>query len=1029
MAWNISAGAIRNPIPPILLILALVFAGWQAYNRLPINQLPNVDFGGFTITVAQPGAAPVEMETQITQRIESALTAVEGVKRVNSTISPGVSQTTVEMEGETDLARAVDDARDAINRIRAELPADISEPVITRIEAASQPIGYYAVEGQGMTPQDISWFIDNDLQRELLAVPGVSQVQRMGGVDREIRVELDPGRMLAYGVSADQINSQLRALNADLPGGQAQVGGQAQSIRTLGGAQTVRELADTRITTSDGSTVRLADLGTVTDSASDLQSISRYNGQPVVGFLVLRTRGASEVQVFDRMDERIREIETSHPHLEITEIGSTVEFIRGMHESSIHALIEGALLACLVVFLILRDWRATLIAAAAIPLSILPTFAAIEILGFTLNMVTLIALALVTGVLVDDAIVEIENIVRHMRMGKRAYPAALEAADEIGLAVVATTFSIIAVFVPVSFMSGGMGVFFREFGLTVAIAAFFSLIVARLITPMMAAFFLSDKGNEHEAKPGTLTLAYRDILSWSIRNPWKTIGAGLGVFVVSLGLAMTVPAVVIPRFDSGMIQVRVEIPPGTPVLEADRMLQQMSTRIRQSTPEVEGVFTSMSGADGSAPDASIFIQLTDREERDRSAYAIQQTLRPALSEFPDYRSQFIQDQGGQTGSDITVQFVGQDPARVNAAAERLAAAMTDLPELTDVRASSAVRRPEIQVRPRHADMARLGVTSAGLASAVRIATSGDAEQNLPKFDLADRQIPIRTTLRPDNRTDLSVINSLPVQSSLGAPVRLDAVADVSFSLGEATIERRDRERAVTVGANVVPGVQLSEAQAAVFDLTEAKEPGQGVRLAAGGQTEDFAEMTAAFGTAMLWGVILIYIVLVLLFKDFFQPITIMTALPLSLGGAFIGLIVADQPLSLFAFIGLLMLMGLVTKNSILLVDFAVERMHHGMSRNAALMEAGMQRARPIIMTTFAMSGGMLPAALGWGVDGTLRQGMGAAVIGGLMLSTLLSLVFVPAMFVLIDRLERWVQGFLPKPQAHEEDDAVRTPAE
>lgn len=462
MAWNISAGSIRNPIPPIVLILALLFAGWTAYGRLPINQLPNVDFGGFTVTVAQVGASPVEMEPQITQRIESALTAVEGVKRVNSTISPGVSVTTVEMESSTDLARAVDDARDAINRIRSELPADISEPVITRIEAASQPIGYYAIEGQGMTPQDISWFIDNDLQRELLAVPGVSQVQRMGGVDREIRVELDPARMLSYGVTADQVSSQLRALNIDLPGGQAQIAGQAQSIRTLGSAQSVDDLANMRIMAADGRAVRLADLGTVTDAASDLQSVSRYNGQPVVGFLVLRSRGASEVQVFDRMSERIARIESENPQIHITEIGSTVDFIRGMHESSVHALIEGALLACVVVFLILKDWRATLIAAAAIPLSIMPTFAAIEVLGFTLNMVTLIALALVTGVLVDDAIVEIENIVRHMRMGKSAYSAALEAADEIGLAVVATTFSIIAVFVPVSFMEGGMGVFFRN---------------------------------------------------------------------------------------------------------------------------------------------------------------------------------------------------------------------------------------------------------------------------------------------------------------------------------------------------------------------------------------------------------------------------------------------------------------------------------------------------------------------------------------------------------------------------------------
>lgn len=1026
MALNISAGAIRNPILPTILMMALVFAGLTAYGRLPINQLPNVDFGGITITVVQPGAAPVEMETQITQRIEAALTAVEGVERIESTITPGVSTTRIEMANETDLGRAVDDARDAINRIRSELPADINEPVITRREAAAQPIGYYAVEGDGMSPQDISWFIDNDLQRELLTVNGVSQVQRLGGVNREIRVELDPARMLAYGISADQINTQLRALNADLPGGEAQVGGQAQSIRTLGGAESVEELADLRVTASDGSSVRIGDLGVVTDSASDMQSIARYNGQPVVGFMVLRTRGASEVQVFDSMRERLQEVELAHPNIHIREIATTVDFIRGMHESSIHALIEGALLACLVVFLILGDLRATLIAATAIPLSILPTFAGMELLGFTLNMVTLIALALVTGVLVDDAIVEIENIVRHMRMGKSAYRAALEAADEIGLAVVATTATIIAVFVPVSFMSGRMGVFFKEFGLTVAIAAFFSLVIARLVTPVLSAFFLANKGHE-EKPPGLITGIYTDVLRFAISSPWKTVGMGLGVFAASLALAMTVPAVVIPRIDNDMIQARIEIPPGTPLLEADHVLQDMGARMRQQVPEVRGVFSSMNGADGSAPEATIYIQLADRKQRSRSAYAIQQELRPIFLSFPDYRSAFMQDNGPSRGSDITVQLVGQDPTAVNHAAEQLSAAMGRLDTLADVRASSALRRPELQVLPRHEDMARLGVTARSLASAVRIATSGDVEQNLPKFDLADRQIPIRTTLRPDQRSDLDAIRSLPVQSSFGAPVRLDAVADVQFSLGEAAIERRDRERAVTVGANVVPGVQLSVAQNQVFALPEARNPPAGAHLVVGGQTEDFADMTESFGTAMLWGVILIYGVLVLLFRDFFQPITIMTALPLSIGGAFIGLIIANQPLSLFAFIGLLMLMGLVTKNSILLVDFAVERMHAGMSRNDALMEAGLKRARPIIMTTFAMSAGMVPAAAGWGVDGSLRQGMGAAVIGGLMLSTLLSLIFVPAMFVLIDRLERWVRKFLPATHAH--DEPAPTPAE
>ncbi|MBI1250724.1 MAG: MMPL family transporter [Alphaproteobacteria bacterium] len=1004
MAMNISAGAIRNPIPPIVLILALVFAGLTAYFRLPVNQLPNIEFGAFQVTVAQPGASPEDMETTIAQRVEAALSVVEGVKRATTNITSGVSTTFVELESNADLGRAVDDARDALQRIRQDLPGDITEPVITRLEAAAEPVAYFAVERSGDTPQDISWFIDNELQRELLSVPGVSQLQRLGGVDREIRVEIDPARLNAYGVSADQVSAQLRALNADLPGGQAEVGGQAQSIRTLGGAVSVEELAETRIRTADGGAVRLADLGVVRDSASELSSISRYNGQPVVGFLILRAKGSSEVDVFDAIEAKLEAMKEADERLEFRLIGTPVEFVKGMHESSLAALFEGALLACLVVFFILRDWRATIIAAMAIPLSVIPTFAAIEPLDFTLNMITLIALALVSGVLVDDAIVEIENIVRHMRMGKGPYEAALEAADEIGLAVVATTATIIAVFVPVSFMTGEMGQFFKEFGLTVAIAAFFSLLVARLITPMLAAFFL--KPHTHEEKPGLLTDTYRAILGWAIRRPWVTVMSGVAVFALSLVMAMQVPFVTIPRLDNGTVRANVEVPPGTPLLEADRVFQAMALRLSDRV-EVEGIYTDVNGSDGAATSGLIYIQLVPRDERRLSSYEIQQQMRPVLAEFPDYRSSFINFQGGESGADITVQFVGQDPAAVNRAADALVASMRNVSSLADVRSSAAMQRPEIVIHPRNEDAARLGVSSANIASAVRIATSGDVDQNLAKFDLADRQVPIRVLIRPDQRTDLGALRALPVQSSNGAPVRLDAVADVDFALGQAAIERRDRERAVTVSANVTSGV-LSESQRAVLSLPEARSPPPGVRLVPSGDTENAQEMFQNFGTAMLWGIILIYGVLVLLFRDFFQPITIMTALPLSIGGAFAGLMLTNQPLSLFALIGLLMLMGLVTKNSILLVDFAVEQMHAGVSRNKALMDAGMKRSRPIIMTTLAMSGGMIPAAAGWGVDGSLRQGMGVAVIGGLLLSTLLSLVFVPAMFVLIDRLERTI---------------------
>jgi HAE1 family hydrophobic/amphiphilic exporter-1 len=1004
MALNISAGAIRNPIPPIVLILALVFAGITAYFRLPINQLPDIQFPAVIVTVSQPGAAPAEMETQITQRVESALTGVDGVKRIVSTVTPGLSTTLVELELNTDLGQAVDDARDAITRIRADLPADIQEPIIQRDNSVEEALAYFAVEGDGMSAAELSWFVDNTVARALMTAEGVSGVVRTGGVDREIRVELDPARLTAYGLSADSVSRQLARQNADLPGGEASVGGQAQSIRTLGGATTVEGLSDTRIVTPSGTSVRLMDLGIVSDGASDLASVSRYNGQPAVTFQVQRAKGSSEVDAYDAMDAEVARIQAAHPEVRLRLIGTPVDFIRGMHKSSVAALIEGALLAVLVVFIFLRDWRATVIAGFAIPLSIFPTFAMMEPMGFTLNMITLIALALVAGVLVDDAIVEIENISRHIAMGKTPYQAALEAADEIGLAVVATSATIIAVFLPVSFMSGVSGQFFKEFGITVAMATFFSLLVARLITPMMAAFFLKPHGHA-EKPPGPIMLTYKGALQFSVRRPIVTVAIGLGLFAGSLGLAMLVPFTFLPRLDNGTIQMQVEAPPGTQLLEADRAMQRIAAAV-SDTPEVSDVFTSLGGVAGGASQGTVYVQLIPREDRTRDSYAIQQELRGKLQGFPDYRVTFLNFQGGGRGSDVSLQFVGDDAAAVNAAADRLVARLRNMDGLADVRSSAALRRPELQVRPREEDLARFGVSAADLAAAVRVATSGDVDQALARYTLPDRQAPIRVLLRPDARADLDVLRALPVSAGAGV-VRLDAVADVAFGLGEATIERRDRQRAVTVSANVTRGVS-GEAQVAILSLPEVRDLPEGVSLALSGDTEQSQEMFSGFAFAMLWGVLLIYGVLVLLFKDFFHPFTIMTALPLSVGGAFLGLLIAGQPLSLFAMIGLVMLMGIVTKNSILLVDFAIEQMRAGVPRNQALIEAGMKRARPIVMTTFAMSAGMIPAAAGWGVDGALRQGMGVAVMGGLMVSTFLSLVFVPAAFVLVDRLDRLV---------------------
>ncbi len=1005
---NISAWAIKNPIPPIVLFVALTIAGLSAYFQLPVNQIPNVDFGEISVTVTQAGASPSELETQVTQQVEAALTGVTGVDKIVSTISQGVSETEIELQIGADVSRAVDDARDAMARIRGDLPQDIDEPQVSRQDASGEPVAYFAVENPSMSAQDLSFYVDQNLTRELLAIKGVASVQRLGGVDREIRVALDPARLESFGVTADQVSQQLRRANADLAGGRAELGGQAQTIRMLGGAGSVTALAADLISLPDGRAVRLSDLGDVSDTASEATRLLRFNGAPAIGVFVQRAKGSSEVEVSEAVIERVNELDAAGPvHFRL--IFTPVDFIKGLHDGSIEALLEGALLAVFVVFLFLRDWRATVIAAVAIPLATIPTFAALMPFGFTLNIMTLIALALVAGVLVDDAIVEIENISRHMAMGKNPYQASLEAADEIGLAVVATSATIIAVFLPVSFMGGQTGVWFREFGITVAVAVFFSLLVARLITPMMAAYFM--KRAHTPAKPSMIQKRYDQALQFSLRHPVVPISAGVLSFIAAVLAMMQMPMTFIPRMDNGALNLQAEFPPGTTLSQADSVLTRLAVDSR-NFPEITSVFTSANSANGAVTTGSVNYQLTPRSDRKRSDYDVQQAMRPMLASIPDVRLSFQNFQGGGRGADVDLELTGDNAASVMAAADALVASIRkSLPQLTEVRASTSLKRPELQIRPKPEEAARLGVSASSLASALRIATNGDVDRNLAKFNIENRQVPIRVQLREDARADLDVIRSLRVPRTGGGSVRLDAVADIEMGVGVSTIERRDRRRSVTIFANLLSG-QPAEALAAIEALPEAKNLPAGVTLGRGGESEQLADSTSAFASTMFWGLILVYLVLVLLFRDFFQPLTIMTGLPLCLAGAAIGLAVTGQPISLFVFIGIVMLVGIVTKNSILLVDFAVEQRANGVPLVEALLDSGRKRARPIVMTTLAMSAGMLPVAAGLGADGALRQGMGVAVIGGLLFSTFLSLLFVPAAAIWVDRLERMVMGML-----------------
>jgi multidrug efflux pump subunit AcrB len=1016
---NISAWAIRNPIFPIVLFVVLTFVGIVAFIRLPINLNPDVSFPLVTVSVNQPGAAPTEIESQITQKVDGAVASVGNVRKITSRAIEGNSISIIEFQIGTPVDRAVSDVRDAVNKIRTELPQGIDEPIVRRQDIEGGAIAYYAVSTTDMTEEQLSWFVDNTVTKRLLTLPGVAQVQRGGGVDREIRIELDPARMQALGITAVEVNRQLRQLNLDAPGGRAQIGGGEQAIRVLGGASSAFALADTQITVPGGRSVRLSDIAEVYDGVAEVRSISRFNGRPATTFGVFKGRGASDVAVHDRVLEEVAQLEKEFPGIRVTEVFTTVDFTRETYDSAIFALIEGSLLAVLVVFLFLRDWRSTAIAALAIPLSAIPTFWFMQMMGFTLNNVSLLALSLVAGVLVDDAIVEIENIVRHMRMGKSAYQAALDAADEIGLAVVATSATIIVVFLPVSFMGGIVGQYFKQFGLTVAVAVFFSLLVARLITPLIAAFTL--KPHMHaQVGDGPIMTRYLAGLRWSLANRWKTIAAGTAFFILSvLGLAL-VPQSFIPASDFGSSQLSIEMPPGVRVADTAAVSARAAEILRRS-PEVVSVVESI-GADedtGEVRKATLYVELTDRGDRDLTQKQWETKMTKELRAIPDARINFFSQEGGGLGRDITLFLTGEDSPLVEATARKVVDEMRGLEVIRDPRINGDLPRPEILIRPRLDLAADLGVTVASISETIRIATIGDLPQNAAKFSLADRQVPIRVALVESARQDLSTLENLPVPTASGTTVPLKSVAEIRFGQGPSTIRRYNQVRRVALEADL-NGVELGPALEQIKALPTLANLPQGVRLVQAGNAEFMGELFESFGLAIGSGVLMVFAVLVLLFARVFQPITILSALPLSIGGAALGLLVTGKAFSLPVVIGLLMLMGIVAKNSILLVDFAIEEIRAGRDRATALLEAAHKRARPIVMTTVAMVAGMMPIAMGLGGDSAFRSPMAIAVIGGLITSTALTLMIVPAVFTIVDDIEQWLAPKLARRLTHAE---------
>ncbi|MFN3675125.1 MAG: efflux RND transporter permease subunit [Sphingomonas pseudosanguinis] len=1019
---NISAWAIRNPVPPIVLFVALTLAGIVSFMRMDVNNDPDIDFPIVVVVVNQPGAAPTELETQVTQRVEAALRNLQGVDQITSTVTEGTSQTLVQLDIGTPIDRAVSDARDAITQIRSMLPDGILEPQVIRVDSTDNDLASYSAVASNMTPEQLSWYIDNNVTKELLSVPGLSKVIRNGGVTREIRVILDPLKLQAQGLTASEVNAQLRMTNLNAAGGRAEIAGTEQAVRVLGNARNAYDLGQTQINVRGGRTVRLADIATVRDLYAEQRSQAAVDGRQVISFDFQRAKGASDVSVFNGAVEKLKGLEKRNPEVKFVLRSNSVKYTEQQYESAIHAMIEGAVLAVIVVFIFLRDWRATVISALAIPLSAIPAFWFMDLLGFTLNQMTLLALSLVAGVLVDDAIVEIENIVRHMRMGKSAYQASIDAADEIGLAVLATTMAIVAVFLPVALMPGVPGQYFKNFGLTVVVSVLMSLAVARLITPMIAAYFLKSAGHASHGE-GKLMDAYMATLRWSLRYDRPTggarrgvfrrffgrfrdhrlwvIGIGFGAFVLTVVMFGIIPKTFQPPQDNDQAVAKIEMVPGTTLAQTDVVVRQVAQFLKKQ-PDVESVYSRTSVGNGR-------VVATLKEDRSMKSTDFERSLSPQLAAIPDARVTFQSQFGwGSSGRDLTITLGGDDPAVLRDTANKIVEQMGTLPGLIAPRIVGNLDRPEIVIRPRLDLAANLGVTTQALSSAIRIATLGDIDQNSARFSLSDRQVPIRVALDQNARARMSTIQNLPVQTQTGGSVPLSVVADIGLGAGPTQIDRVNQRRQVTVGADLAKGVISGDAMKKVHDLPIMKNLPMGVSEMVLGQAKMQAEMMQNFFTAIISAIFMVFAVLVLLYRRFLPPFVNMASLLLAPLGGLIALYVTGNPLSLPVYIGLLMLLGIVAKNSILLIDFALEEIAKGVPIREAVLDAGHKRAQPIVMTTVAMVAGMVPTALSLGGDGSWRSPMGVTVIGGLTMSTMLTLLIVPAAFSLAVGVERWI---------------------
>ncbi|HEX7118200.1 MAG TPA: efflux RND transporter permease subunit [Longimicrobiales bacterium] len=1024
---GLSGLAIRRPVFTTMVMLGLVVLGLFAYRRLPIDEFPEVDIPFVTVQTVYPGASPETIEREVSRRMEEAFNPIEGVDRITSTSLEGVSLVMIEFDLDRDVDVAAQDVRAKLESIRRELPEDIEAPVVQKFDPAAMPILSLALSSDDRSLVELTTLADETIRRRLESIAGVGEVRLAGGVEKEVRVYLQPDRLRAVGVSVPEVMMALRAQNLEAPAGRLERGSTERLVRVTGRITDARQFGDIIVANRDGEPIRLRDVARVEEGSEDERSLALVNGERAVAIDLLKVAGSNTVEVADEVMEAVDELrETLPSDIDIQVVRDNSVSIRQSVESVIHELMLGAILTIVVVMLFLNDWKATAITSLALPVSVISAFILLDGLGFTLNNLTLMALSLSIGILIDDAIVVIENIVRHREMGEDHFTAAGRGTREIVLAVLATTLSIVAVFVPVAFMGGIVGRFFYQFGLTVAWAVLVSLFVSFTLTPMLSAWWGVDPHHGTGGNLVTRTIGrfnrwfdaqagkYRGVIRWALSHRKTTLGLAAASFVGAFMLFPQIGGGFMPDSDNSEFTVTFETPEGSSLAYTRAKAEQLLAGLG-ALEGIDYTYTTIgAGATGTVTAGEIYVKLVPPAERTLSQDELMVEARRLLSNTFGADIAVL-DAGGMGGAQapLAVEVRGPDVRELQRIAGEVAEVVAAIPGVVDVQSSMGDARPEFRIDVNRDLANEVGLDIGQIAATVRPFLAGETATRWEDPTGEERDVVVQVD--PSQRVSVHDLAMLPVATSArgsngeAVMVPLGQVARIEEGFAPAQIDRQDLERVATISANTAPELSISEASRLIQTRVAEMDlpPGYSVRL--GGETEQLVETVGYVLEAILLAVILIFLILASQFESFTQPFAIMLSLPLSLVGVLLALLVTDDTLNMMSMIGVIMLMGLVTKNAILLVDNANQRRIQGTDRRTALIEAGAVRLRPIIMTTLAMIFGMLPIALAMGEGGGFRAPMARAVIGGLITSTLLTLVVVPVAYTYFDDFGAWVK--------------------